>query len=824
MSDKRRFMKSLVFGWLKIIGNFKTAKPVLKLPLIAFFVVLDMQKYITLTLAALFLTFSGQTKDKTQATLPSKPLRFIENKGQIVDQHKSHRQDIDYVVTDANVSLFIGNGQLHYQWHRPDNKGVPVKMDVLKEGKVETYRMDVELIGADKDAYVLAEGKTGFYENYYLSQCPDGISAFAYSKLTYKNIYPHIDWVFYFKDGMLEHEFVVRPGGDPTNIRLKYDGATELKITSSGTLDVMTPMGGVAESAPYSFQEDGKAIASSFELNGDVLSFNVGKYEGILTIDPTLDWGTYFGGGAGESSMDIAADSLGSTYIVGYTQSIDGIVTTGGHQQTLSGGLYSGYIAKFDSSGVQQWGTYYGGNDITEVNCVESDGAGHIYVAGFTKATNAIATVGAHQDTLGEVDGADLFLVKFNAQGIRQWGTYVGGEKGEEFPSLSYDGYGHVYLTAHTYSYYGIASNGTYLDTLPVPYGEPSSFLAKFDANGVRLWGTYLDSASTIQGLSSDNNTVYVMGTTHNTQLATPGSYQEAYTARNDAFISRFSVQGQRIWSTYFGGDSTDEFFDAIIDPIGNLYICGVTNSINQIATLGSGQEIAGGKRDVMFVKFNDAGERIWSTYFGGDDHDDVAQGSAMCFDDSGNVFISGATRSGSNIAGVGSHQSVIGGGTDAYLAKFDTSGSKQWATYYGGGGDEGLTSCAFGRKGRVFISGITISNSSIATPGSHKDQFSGFWDCFIAKFQQDYYSPPQSTNNIITLQQLSIYPNPVTDELHIDGVEHTTQYTLTTITGSKVQEGMLQEHKAIVNMKDLIPGIYMLNTETGWKLKVVKN
>ena len=55
-----------------------------------------------------------------------------------------------------------------------------------------------------------------------------------------------------------------------------------------------------------------------------------------------------------------ATDASGNIYLSGDTSSTSGIATTGAHQTTLEEG-YDAFLVKFNSSGVRQWGTYYGG-------------------------------------------------------------------------------------------------------------------------------------------------------------------------------------------------------------------------------------------------------------------------------------------------------------------------------------------------------------------------------------------------------------------------------------------------------------------------------
>ena len=99
-------------------------------------------------------------------------------------------------------------------------------------------------------------------------------------------------------------------------------------------------------------------------------------------------------------------------------------------------GSSDAFLVKFNSSGVRQWGTYYGGTGYDYSFSCATDASGNIYLSGYTRSTSGIATTGAHQTTLGR--GYDAFLVKFNSSGVRQWGTYYGGTRLRSWPFLRY--------------------------------------------------------------------------------------------------------------------------------------------------------------------------------------------------------------------------------------------------------------------------------------------------------------------------------------------------------------------------------------------------
>jgi hypothetical protein len=90
----------------------------------------------------------------------------------------------------------------------------------------------------------------------------------------------------------------------------------------------------------------------------------------------------------------------------GNTQSSAGIATSGAHQTTVN----DAFLVSFNSSGVRQSGTYYGGIK----NVCTSDASGNVYMTGYIQSSSGIATAGAHQTANGNNGYSDAFLVKFS--------------------------------------------------------------------------------------------------------------------------------------------------------------------------------------------------------------------------------------------------------------------------------------------------------------------------------------------------------------------------------------------------------------------------
>ena len=69
---------------------------------------------------------------------------------------------------------------------------------------------------------------------------------------------------------------------------------------------------------------------------------------------------------------------------------------------------------------------------------------------------------------------------------------------------------------------------------------------------------------------------------------------------------------------------------------------------------------------------------------------------------------------------------------------------------------------------------------------------------------------------NVNSSKAISVYPNPVWNEMHVDGINATVEYTLYDLTGRQVMKGMLQPGSNKLNMQLLIQGIYTLQVQDG--------
>lgn len=666
---------------------------------------------------------------------------FTQNVGQVTDQHFKQRNDIDFKLSAGNrLNIFIGSGKLHYQFSHNlagSNETPSIRDDDHTDNAVEMYRMDVELIGSNANAKIIAEDRAALFERYYTNGL-QGAVANKYSRITYKDIYPHIDWVFYFNaKGQLEHDFIVHKGGKVSDIKMRYSGATQLMLNDDGSLTAYTPFGTVKENTPYAYQQqDKKTVASTFVLNDDVISFSTADHKGTLVIDPVLEWGTYYGDVEVDHAYATTVGKYGEVYIAGTTSSTSNIVTTGTHQTIFGGGTFAGgadaFLSKFDINGQLLWATYYGDTGIDIAKAVDCDTMGNVYMAGYSNSPNAIASAGSHQpNKAGTAAQYDAFLVKFDTSGMRIWGTYYGGDAqegpGTSFIGLHCDSMNHIYLTGNTASTSGIATNGAFQNTKSGTTTGTDAFLAQFDTSASLQWGTYIGGSSADYGcaVTSDGaGNIYVTGYSNSAdQIGTAGTHQVTIGGGYDGFILKFDVVGQRLWGTYLGGDANDRGYSIVCDDSANIYLAGITLSATAMATPNSHQSSIGGGQDGYLARFDSSGILNWGTYYGGSASDNAL---SLCHATNGYLYLAGSSSSAVGIASVNGLIPQHIGGLDVFVAKFGVNGSREWGTYFGGINAEIANAIAPDRIGNLFIAGQTNSATGIATATSHQLTFGG--------------------------------------------------------------------------------------------------
>jgi len=258
------------------------------------------------------------------------------------------------------------------------------------------------------------------------------------------------------------------------------------------------------------------------------------------------------------------------------------------------------------------------------------------------------------------------------------------------------------------------------------------------------LGGSGVDYANVGSATVDSAGSLYLAGVTYSSDFpATPGAFQTTGGgARSIAYVAKLNPAGSGFdYVTYLGGSkdssgkaSTGGIQGLAVDPAGEAYVGGFTDSIDFPVTKGAFQSTSAGGGDATVTKLNPTGSGlIYSTYLGGGG-DEVGTGLAL--DASGDAYVAGTTTSTNFPVTPGALQTISGGVQDRFVSKLNPAGSALvYSTYLGGSGEDGGPGIAIDGSGDAYVTGFTNSTNFPTTAGAAQRTFGGGTeDAFVSK------------------------------------------------------------------------------------------
>ncbi|KKM89312.1 hypothetical protein LCGC14_1249930 [marine sediment metagenome] len=340
------------------------------------------------------------------------------------------------------------------------------------------------------------------------------------------------------------------PGTDIDMVLVKYD--------SSGTQLWNRTFGGGLDDRGYEVAVD--SIGNVYQV-GWGLSYGPGSADMYLvkySSSGTQQWNRTWGGGAIEYCNKLEVDSLNNIYVTGITYSFG-----------VAGDIF---LVKYNSSGVQQWNRTWGGGGVDSSSIISTDSSDNIFIGGTTTSFGA--------------GGIDMVLIKYNSSGAQQWNsTWGGGSYGADdtVHGFTIDTSGNIYTTGETWSF------------------SPDSdlFLNKFNSSGVLQWhrrtGGWTSRERGLAVVMGPSETVYVAG-----HIGGTGNYQW--------YLANYNGSGDRQWYSVIAGGLSDSAEAVLFYSPDNIYVVGYTYSFGA------------GNRDIILVKYDNANPRISITSPGGNE------------------------------------------------------------------------------------------------------------------------------------------------------------------------------------------------------------
>jgi hypothetical protein len=635
------------------------------------------------------------------------PLLFVPNQGQLPSEvlYATHTGSLSVDLGRSSIVLYVplaapshGQEVSTRPSEEPAAQKVSRSLRKIVAPRVEQER--IEFLGANPNVALEPEDMQVARVNYFLGNQPSrwvhGLK--TYAQLRYKNLYPGIDLVFYGKNGKLEYDFVVAPGADPSQIRLRFTGDQPPTLDELGNL-TLTKDGALGFAAPFLYQNLQNAKSArrgrfSLLANSEI-GFSLGKYDPnkSLAIDPTLtiSYSTFMGGVHDDGALAISVDSSGNAYIAGYSASEDFPVTANAYQATrtsIGQYVYNAVIMKFDPSGTLLYSTYLGGgggavNDAAESIVVDQNG--DAWVGGVTVSPQFPVTNGAFQSAFGGND--DAFLSELSPDGSNLlYSTYLGGPGNEFIRSMLLNADGSFWIAGGA-SAAGIPSSPNAYQS--APKGNDNQFIAKVVPSGNNsiqipyltfFGGSAQDSDSLpFTSLATDSSgDVYLAATTQSNDFpSTPNALQSPaqicqvnsqsiatcesnLQPNSEAFVAQFSPDlSHLLYASEIGGKTVEagygtsgwNFPTAVhADGAGNIWVVGTTDEtdmqVTQSAILSSlhGGSGKGGSNVFVNEISADGTKLLYGSYLGSTAATDHS--SNAVWDSNGNIWITGDTVS----------------------------------------------------------------------------------------------------------------------------------------------------------------------------------
>lgn len=634
------------------------------------------------------------------------------HRGQIANLEEQVANQILAFANHTNPEIYLGDQYNSFLWTKIDDDSLTLD---------SIHRVDMRFSnGALHEKILYAEELKG-HTNYYVAHNQKGIlNNKSYSRIIRQDLYPNIDMQYYSNQNGVKMYFVVYPEGDAANIKFSFEGHPAVSLTPSGGIKIKSPLGEISfkKTIVYSVNSGGNNVimpssGTIVQLSNQEFGIQIiGNYpkSRILVIqlekeepqpvdkaDTDPEWATYVGGTNTDYYTAIDADDNNQIYLAGTSKSSVFPTFGEGINSADNFGHFDAVISSFNANHERNYSTYLGGTGEDIALDIVYDPAWNVsYITGLSRSSNSFPLVSFDDNTSSYQDGVTggfgSFITRLNSLGGIEWNT--GFIRSNTFPTdhnITVDGFGNVYVGG-TMDY---ASTQT-------TCSAPTS-------------GNF-PSCNTVPGSHSSGNGKNTLGF--------PG----------DAYLAKFDLGMNLVWSTVLGGEYHDAVTDLVVDNTrSKLIVVGGTDSktsLTNCPTTYTGHRFPrcntnsnsyfddsyNGPEPIepanpgvetiemgeaFLMEFSLTGVLEYSSLIGGNQEDLFMD---VDIDAAGNIYIVGTTQSQNSALNCwppadgslpichwinGSYMDNDPDNLEIFVAKFNTAHQLVWSTLLGGQGKE---------------------------------------------------------------------------------------------------------------------------------------
>lgn len=652
---------------------------------------------------------------------------FVENRGQwnAAARYLCQVPGLDLWITDGGMTfdyyeIIKGESTQGDLQNMADNS-----FDLLQNGRRRGTVVRMSVANGLTSARTVAEEleTTSFT---WISATGKEVTSRGGRRARIENIRPGVDALIYIERGNPRYDLVLKPGANPSDLQLQFEGTTNIRVTDDGALSITTSLGERRQEGLFAYQLiDGnkQQVACSFRsLGSGKVGFRVGQYDKSrpLVIDPIIT-GSYSGGSGTETKSPEADFGIsgwlsagrevknGMALMVGASPSTNFPVTTGAYDQTLNGTL-DGVIAILEEgTGTVLRATFIGGSDADAVAGADVASDGSIWIIGSTRSTNFPVTPTAFQNSYGSADTRGRgFIARLNSTLTSlTYASYINGGAG--FRTI-----GQSIRTDGSDVWFAGSTTGASLPTTANAFAPE----ARFDN-------------SEIPGFTSEN---LYFGRLNNNQLSLSYLSYINVPAEDISAKAEGSEKGGR---KILAGDGIDNSSGAIgaaaafpvidVNNDGDVAVTAQHFSGDMPLTANAWQPTrftATSTRGGWLGIFSSNGTFLeYGTYFGSPTANSNAAPFSILLEESGVVSVGGFVSSASSWETTeGALNRTLSGSADAFLFEIDADEELTFSTLIGGSGSDVIISNHLKDPCGRFVVGLRTSSTDFpVTPNGLK-------------------------------------------------------------------------------------------------------
>lgn len=738
---------------------------------------------------------------RTPLSTTALPFLFEKNQGQ-----KDGR--VSFFVRHPGFNLFLTEKSIVTVLSSPSKKSQGRTARSFETGTwagpTKAVALHLDFVNANPSATVSPVGRPAAFVNVYEGNIPSNWKRKvpSYSRVRYDKLYPDTDLWLSSANGQLSYYFTLGAGGSPDVIGMKFKRAQSLKLDGEGNLEITLSNGRrLIHQAPKAFDQLGgnqRTLRAGFRITGaDTVGFRIkGRRPGSkLTIDPIIDFGTYFGGGSDESTVaqnvttpspliDLAVLEDGDLLIGGTTLSTDLPEATG----TVSPGRTMAFAARLDpdnvSGGEIRYVSYISGTNSDSAHAITVGPSNGAYLCGETHSPDfPTPAVAFDVDPASATHGAG-FVVQLDPDGEPLRTTFMRAARTTRitdcvFENASPDASSGLYFTGLTVPV-DVATGALLNPNLIFPGAPQTTFTGERDALVGKLSPTLetleyftllggrendlasaiavKDGFAVITGISTSpdfpiTGTAFAGHTINSVDALSCGDFTVDYVWEcRETFVARVNRTGTGFdFVTFLNEKKGDNGHAVSIDENFDVYVAGT----RRVETYSDG----------FVVKLkNDGASVIYRTIFGGD-ATLTTSAFDMVVDSDRVVHLTGKTKE--TGLGVGEPlEGTKGAGWDGYYARVDPYGDLDYFTYLGGDGFDAGYSLALAGDDCVYVGLDTRSDVDIPLPGASQSERAGATDILILRHCA---APPNPTITKEVSRNTHLPGEPVTFDIIVD-------------------------------------------------------